>query len=351
MSDLPEIFNAASYFVDRHIMEGRGAAIAIECGSERVSYQQVFERVNRFGATLRTQLGVPAGERIALILQDTPAFAYSFFGAIKAGVVPVPLNTLWRAKDYAFALADSGARVVVISEALLREFLAIDRRTLPALAHVVVVGTPPAGTASFDDLLSASVPVLEAEPTHRDAMAFWLYSSGSTGQPKGCVHLQRDMHVCAERYAKAVLGMQAGDRCFSVAKLFFAYGLGNALYMPFAVGATAILMPDAPVAARVYEVIEQARPTLFFSVPTNFGMLLAHQRPDREFDLSSIRSIRRRGPARGVVQAIPSAVWRRDSRCDWLDRVPAHVHCQSPRAGPPRLKRAGDSGMRREDCR
>ncbi|MEY4096222.1 MAG: hypothetical protein RLZZ53_3421, partial [Acidobacteriota bacterium] len=95
-------------------------------------------------------------------------------------MVPVPLNTLWRAKDYAFALADSGARVVVISEALLREFLAIDRRTLPALAHVVVVGTPPAGTASFDDLLAASAPALDAEPTHRDAMAFWLYSSGST---------------------------------------------------------------------------------------------------------------------------------------------------------------------------
>jgi len=305
VSDLPEIFNAASYFVDRHIIEGRGAAISIECGSERVSYQQVFEQVNRFGAALRTQLGVPAGERIALILQDTPAFAYSFFGAIKAGVVPVPLNTLWRAKDYAFALADSGARVVVISEALLREFLAIDRRTLPALAHVVVVGTPPAGTASFDDLLAASAPALDAEPTHRDAMAFWLYSSGSTGQPKGCVHLQHDMHVCAERYAKAVLGMRAGDRCFSVAKLFFAYGLGNALYMPFAVGATAILMPDAPVAARVYEVIEQARPTLFFSVPTNFGMLLAHQRPDREFDLSSIRY------AVSAGEALPEALYRR----------------------------------------
>jgi benzoate-CoA ligase family protein len=305
VTGLPEIFNAATYFVDRNLTDGRGDSIAIECGDERVSYRQVAERVNRFGAALRQRLGVEPGQRIALILQDTPAFAYSFFGAIKAGIVPVPLNTLWRAKDYEHVLVDSGARVVVISEALLREFQAIDRSVVPELAHVVVIGEPPPGGMSFDTLLAESTPALEAEPTHRDAMAFWLYSSGSTGKPKGCVHLQHDMHVCAESYAKGVLGMHAGDRCFSAAKLFFAYGLGNALYMPFSVGATAILMPDAPVAARVYEVIEHSRPTLFFSVPTNFGMLLAHERPGRDFDLSSIRY------AVSAGEALPESLYRR----------------------------------------
>ena len=308
---LPEYFNAATYFVHRNVDEGRGDSIAIECGTERVTYRQVAERVNRFGQALR-RLGVHAEQRIALILQDTPAFAYSFFGAIKAGIVPVPLNTLWRAKDYHHALTDSGARLVVISEALLKEFLAIDRRDLPRLEHVVVVGEPPPGCLSFDGLLAESPAVLDPERTHRDGVAFWLYSSGSTGSPKGCVHLQHDMWVCAQSYARGVLDMRAADRCFSAAKLFFAYGLGNALYMPFAVGATSILLPEAPTAPRVYEMIERHRPTLFFSVPTNFAMLLAHLRQgsggqahESDFDLSSIRN------AVSAGEALPESLFRR----------------------------------------
>lgn len=301
MTPLPELFNAAAYFVDRNVDEGRGDRVAIECGEERVTYRQVAERVNRFGSALRG-IGVQPEQRIALILQDTPAFAYSFFGAIKTGIVPVPLNTLWRAKDYLHALNDSGARVLVISEALLKEFQAIDRRELPRLEQVIVVGAKTAGCAHFDSLLAESSPMLDAEPTHQDAMAFWLYSSGSTGRPKGCVHLQHDMLVCAESYAQGVLGMSASDRCFSVAKLFFAYGLGNALYMPFSVGATAILTPDAPAAARVFDVIEKYRPTLFFSVPTNVGMLLSHA---GSFDLSSIRY------AVSAGEALPESLFRR----------------------------------------
>ena len=145
-------------------------------------------------------------------------------------------------------------------------------------------------------------------PTHSDAMAFWLYSSGSTGSPKGCVHLQHDMVVCAESYAKGVLGMRESDRCFSAAKLFFAYGLGNALYMPFAVGATSILLPDPPTAPRVYETIERYRPTLFFSVPTNFGMLLAHRTAGSsadDFDLSGVRY------AISAGESLPEPLFRR----------------------------------------
>jgi benzoate-CoA ligase len=219
---------------------------------------------------------------------------------------------LWRAKDYQHALADSGARAVVISEALLPQFQAIDRAALPAVAHVIVAGHPPSGCLALDALMAESSSLLEAAPTRSHAMAFWLYSSGSTGGPKGCVHRQRDMYVCAEAYAKGVLGMRESDRCFSVAKLFFAYGLGNALYMPFAVGATSILMPDAPAASRVYETIERHKPTLLFSVPTNFGMLLAHRRRGAggaangdDFDLSTIRH------AVSAGEALPEALFRR----------------------------------------
>jgi benzoate-CoA ligase len=136
-------------------------------------------------------------------------------------------------------------------------------------------------------------------------MAFWLYSSGSTGAPKGCVHLQRDMVVCAELYAKGILGITAADRCFSVAKLFFAYGLGNALYCPLAVGATAILLPEHPTPLRVYSIIERYRPTLFFSVPTSYAMLLAHTRDKPDFDLSSIRH------AVSAGEALPAPLFRR----------------------------------------
>jgi benzoate-CoA ligase len=273
----------------------------------------VAERVNRFGSALK-RLGIHPEQRIALILQDTPAFAYSFFGAIKAGAVPVPLNTFWRARDYTHALNDSGARVLVISAALLREFEAIDRTAIPRLEHVIVVKANDGHVASraidFDAVLAESSPRLDAEPTHKDAMAFWLYSSGSTGNPKGCVHLQHDMVVCAESYATGVLGMRESDRCFSAAKLFFAYGLGNALYMPFAVGATSILLPDAPTAPRVYDVIARHQPTLFFSVPTNFGMLLAHLRQggpahEGDFDLSSVRY------AVSAGESLPEPLFRR----------------------------------------
>ena len=276
---LPDQFNAATYFIDRHIQEGRGEKIAIEAGEARVSYRQLWESVNRFGNALR-QLGVRIEERVFLLLLDTPEFAFSFFGAIKIGAVPVPVNTLLKTSDYHYILNNSRARVAVVSEALYPQLQGWEK--LRYLQHVIVVGgAPPAttdkNTQSFADLIEQNSPQLEAEPTSKDDAAFWLYSSGSTGFPKACVHLQHDMVVCAERYARGILGMTESDRCFSVAKLFFAYGLGNALYFPLAVGATSILWPGPPRPQHVFEIIERHRPSLFFSVPSNYAALLAHE--------------------------------------------------------------------------
>jgi benzoate-CoA ligase len=300
---VPETFNAATYFVDRHLREGRGAAVAIECGDERVTYAELHERVNRFGSALRSRFEVRREERVVLLLLDGPAFAYSFFGAIKIGAVPIPANTLWKAADYRYLLNNSGARVLVVSGELLPEFDRIPRADLPVLRHVVVVrGRRSLGADDFERLLADASPDLDAEPTSRDAPAFWLYSSGSTGAPKGCVHLQHDMVVCAELFGRRVLGITVADRAFSVAKLFFAYGLGNALYFPLAVGGTSILWPGPPTPASVYATIEQHRPTLLFSVPTSYAMLLAH---DGHFNLSSVRL------ALSAGEALPPALYER----------------------------------------
>ena len=299
-----DVFNAAAYFIDRHIDEGRADAIAIECEDQRVSYATLFERVNQTGSALR-DLGVRREERILLLMLDGPAMVFAFFGAIKIGAVPIPTNTLWTAADYEFLLRDSGAAVVVVSAALHSRIEDVAPRC-PWVRHVVVADGPSdERTIDFDTLIARASPELAAEPTNRDSPAFWLYSSGSTGRPKACVHLQHDMTVCAETYARGVLGIEATDRCFSVAKLFFAYGLGNAMYFPLAVGATSILWPGPVTPPVVYDLIERYRPTLFFSVPTHYAMLLAHRNETREFDLSSIRC------AVSAGESLPPAVFAR----------------------------------------
>jgi len=282
-------FNAAEYFVDRHLPEGRGERVAIECGDERVTYAQLSERVNRFGSGLRGPLAVRMEERVLLLLPDIPEFAYCFFGAIKIGAVPVPLNTLLRSNEYEYLLNDTRARVAVVSDSLSHLILQIPRERLPFLETLLVVGGAPPGTISFADFLASHSSHLAAAPTCADDAAFWLYSSGSTGFPKGCIHLQHDMVVATERYALQVLKISESDRFFSAAKLFFAYGLGNALYFPLAVGGTSILCPGPPSPQNVFDVIERHRPTLFFSMPSNFAALLDYRRENGVFDLSSIR--------------------------------------------------------------
>jgi len=300
---LPDEFNAAAYFIDRHLSEGRSGKVAIECGDLRVTYGQLAGLVNHFGNALKT-LGVRMEERVLLLLIDTPEFAASFFGAIKIGAVPVPVNTLLKPADYKYLLNNSRARVAVVSESLLAPIQQIPRAELRFLETIVVVGQAPPGMLSFDELTSKSASDLAPAPTRKDDAAFWLYSSGSTGQPKACVHLQHDMVVSSERYAKAILKIREDDRFFSVAKLFFAYGLGNGLYFPLAVGATSILLPGPPRPQSVFEVIERHRPTLFFSVPSNYVKLLAHE-PDRAFDFSSVRH----GISAG--EALPASVFHR----------------------------------------
>lgn len=339
---LPTIFNVASHFVDRHISEGRDQKVAYECGDERVTYRQLFERVNRAGNALK-KLGIRQEERVGLLLLDTPEFPYCFFGAIKIGAVPIPFNTLLKPHEYEYVLNDSRARVLVVSESLLPQIQAIGKEKLRYLKTIIVFGEAPAGMESLEVLLNASSPELEAEATTKDDPAFWLYSSGSTGFPKGCVHLHHDMVVCAELYAKNILRVTENDRLFSVAKMFFAYGLGNGLYFSLSVGATSILWPGSPSPPNIFSMIEKHRPTLFFSVPSNFSTLLSYKReggPD--FDLSTVRY------AVSAGEALPATIFHRFKerfKVEILDAIGSTEALHMFIANRPGAVRPGSSGQ------
>jgi len=364
---LPENFNVATWFVDRNVEEGRGAKTAIECGDARITYEQLLENTNRAGNAL-LELGVRPEERVLLLLLDTPDFLYSFFGAIKIGAVPVPVNTLARHRDYEYMLNDSRARVVVVSEPLLPHLETIAGEKLRYLRQIVVAtdfmeglslqhpslrtagvenaprndSTAPFPVRSLKNLMGAASPQLEAAATSKDEAAFWLYSSGSTGPSKGCVHLHHDMVVCTEAYAKGILRMQESDRCFSVARLFFAYGLGNAGYYPLGCGATTILDPVRPTPATIFADIERYKPTLFFSVPTNFAALLAHQREGGgDFDLQSVRF------AISAGEALPAPLFHRFKErfgVEILDALGSTETLHMVIANGPSAVKAGSSG-------
>ncbi|GAC1452252.1 MAG: benzoate-CoA ligase family protein [Ktedonobacterales bacterium] len=291
---LPDRYNAAVAFLDEPLARGWGARVALHAPGGACTYAQLAEQANRVGNGLRA-LGVEMEQRVALLLFDSPALAATFFGAIKIGAVPIPLNTQLRPQDYLYMLDDSRARVLVV-EAALWPLVAPLRRQLPYLRHVVVVDsasladpTHAQGTFDFGALVAGSAPDLDPAPTTRDDAAFWLYSSGSTGFPKGCVHLQHDLHCCVELYAKPILGLTASDVTFSAAKLFFAYGLGNGLYFPLAVGGSAVHFPGRVTPEAAFQVIHEQRPTIFFGVPTLYAGMLALPDAATRYDTSSLR--------------------------------------------------------------
>jgi len=271
--DLPENLNAAAALVDVHAADGCGAKPAIICGTRRITYGELLEGVNRVGNAL-TELGVRREERVAILMRDSPEWIFAFFGALKIGAVAVPMNTLLKPKDYEYLLSDSRAQVLLAHAPLWERAAEIHSR-LPHLRHVAVCG----GESSeeilcLEALMQDASPALDAVGTSKDDMAFWLYSSGTTGFPKAAVHLHHDMLVAADLYSRDVLGLRPDDVSFSVAKLFFAYGLGNGVYFPFRTGGTTVLLPDRPTPEKVFEVLDACQPTVFYSVPTSYAALL-----------------------------------------------------------------------------
>ena len=337
---LPERLNAATIFVDAHLHAGRGEKTAILCGDESITYRQLQEGVNRFGNVLR-ELDVRIEERVVLLLPDTPPWAFGFFGTMKIGAVAVPLNTLLTSHDYEYLLNDSRARVLVVHESLLDQIRPI-RDRLQYVKHVITTGRSGPRELSLDRLLEQASGELAAANTSRDDAAFWLYSSGTTGSPKGAIHLHHDMIIEAEQYAQATIGLQETDISFSVAKLFFAYGLGNGLYFPLATGGTTVLLPDRPVPEKVFDVIDRYQPTVFYGVPTSYAALLHLAEKTGRTSLGQVRMCIAAG------ETLPRQVfllWRERFNLEILDGIGSTEILHIFISNRPGQARAGSTGQ------
>jgi benzoate-CoA ligase len=272
-SESPIGYNAAVNLIERNLGAGRGAKTAFIDDHGHYSYAELAKRVSRF-ANLVRRLGIQPEQRILLCLHDTIDFPTAFLGAIKAGVVPVAVNTQLTAGEFAFMLADSRARAVFVSAAVLPAMRAALTEVPEPRPELVISGVD-GQENSLAALLGEMPTTCDGASTHPDEPCFWLYSSGSTGRPKGTVHIHSSLARTAELYAVPVLGINESDIVFSAAKLFFAYGLGNALTFPLAVGATSVLMAERPTPAAVTRVLREHRPTIFYGVPTLYNAMLA----------------------------------------------------------------------------
>ncbi|UCH15941.1 MAG: benzoate-CoA ligase family protein [Burkholderiales bacterium] len=276
----PETFNFAQHLLALNAGRAEKAAYVDDVGT--LTYGQLDERVRRLAAGLRG-LGLRREERVLLLMLDCNDWPVSFLGALYAGLVPVAVNTLLTADDYAYMLEHSRAQAALVSGALLPTLAAAMTKSDHEVTKVIV--SRPAAPLrpdqiDFDAFVQAQAPAPKAAPTGPDDPGFWLYSSGSTGRPKGCVHSHGNPYWTSELYGRNVLGLRDSDVCFSAAKLFFAYGLGNALTFPMSVGATTLLMAERPTPDAVFKRwrggVGGVKPTVFFGAPTGYAGMLAH---------------------------------------------------------------------------
>jgi benzoate-CoA ligase family protein len=267
----PEPFNCAEYFVDRHLAEGRGSKVAVQARQREVTYAELLDNVNRMGNTLAA-LGIGRGERVLMVVNDCPEFFFLFWGAVKTGAIPVPLNALLRSNDFAFLIQDSECAALVYSSEFAGE---VENALQNCLWQPRVVLRLQGGSGTLTARAREASPELRAIPTRAQDDCFWLYSSGTTGKPKGVILTHADLPVISHFYTEGVLGATESDVFFSVARLFFSYGLGAAMAASLWVGGTAILDERRQTPQTVIEVFRRYAPTILAAVPTFYARMLA----------------------------------------------------------------------------
>jgi 4-hydroxybenzoate-CoA ligase len=300
--------NAADYFVDRHIREGRGGKPAFIDETRSLTYADLLADCQSFAAGLQAA-GIRRESRVALIMLDTVDLPICFWGALRAGVVPIPINTLLPADLTTYILSDSRAEVLVISQSLLPA-LESSLSNLPHLRTIITTGD---GLSAF--MAQVAAPLVDA---HADETAFWLYSSGSTNAPKGVRHVHGSLYATVETYADQVLKIREDDVVYSAAKMFFAYGLGNAMTFPMSVGATAVLLPHRPTPAAVIGLMKQHQPSIFCGVPTLYASMLQH--PDIGPGAGS-KNLRRCISAGEALPEHIGVAWKKTVGTDILDGI------------------------------
>jgi benzoate-CoA ligase family protein len=317
LKDIPGEFNVASYMLDRHLQEGRASKPVIYYEDRVITYAEIVEMANRVGNAL-LGMGVEQENRVIICLPDCPEFIAAYYGIMKIGAVPVPVSTMALPKDYLYFLNDSRAKVLITNTELAPHFSQA-QKDLRYLKHFVVVGQCQSGHVNFYDMISNASSELVAAPTSKDDMAFWLYSSGTTGTPKGVVHLHHDLLYFMPPHCTEVMSITQEDISFSTSKLYFSYGRNNSLDAPFLCGSSVVLYPGKPDPESIFDVIEKYRPTLFYSVPSSYWALLNYmEKSGRKLDLSSVRLCVSAG------EALPRVIyekWRKVFNVEILDGV------------------------------
>ena len=314
--DIPRDYNAAHDLLTRNDQRKDKVAFIDASSGDQLTYGQLASRAHQFANALRAN-GFTPESRLMVAMLDTPDWPVVFLGSILAGVVPVAANTLLTTTDFEFMLRDSRARCLVVSSAILDTFAPLLEK-IDSLQTVIVAGLPELAPHTTLAQFTQAHPATEnVADTCADDACFWLYSSGSTGTPKGTVHLHSHLIQTAELYGRGVLGIVESDLVYSAAKLFFAYGLGNALTFPLSVGATTVLHPARPTPAGVFEVLKKYQPTVFYGVPTLYAALLADPaRPDK-------KELRLR-VCTSAGEALPAEIgkkWAAAYGCDILDGI------------------------------